>query len=103
VTLAYRIVRGSARLARPALGTNGVHQDQILDRLPHPVVPAVGLSSLDAYSHSICTGKLFIILLDLIGVAMICCGAWVQHWLRHAEATNAEQPSPLDERAATPL
>jgi hypothetical protein len=34
---------------------------------------------------------------------MICCGGMVQHWLHHAEATNVEQPSPLDERAATPL
>jgi hypothetical protein len=69
------------------------------DSLPNQQSPkALVLRFLTAHSIVI-----QFILLDLIGVAMIYCGGWVQHWLRHAEATNAEQPSPLDERAATPL
>jgi hypothetical protein len=69
------------------------------DSLPNQQSPkALVLRFLTAHSIAIQST-----LLDLTGVAVICGGGWVQRWLRHDDATSAEQPSPLDERAATPL
>ena len=34
------------------------------------------------------------ILLDLLGIAMIFCGGWVEYCVRDPVETNAEQPSP---------
>ena len=51
--LARCISGGLARFSWPALRPNGVLQSQILRRLLHPFVPAVGSPSLDAYSHSV--------------------------------------------------
>jgi hypothetical protein len=43
------------------------------------------------------------IVLDLLGVATIYFGGWLEHRLRHAEAKTGPPSPPLDERVATPL
>jgi hypothetical protein len=43
------------------------------------------------------------LVLDLLGVATIYFGGWMEHRLHRAEAKTAPPSPPLDERAATPL
>jgi hypothetical protein len=51
--LPCRIGRGLARFARPAFRMNGVLQAEFVDRLPNPLLSAVGSSSLDAHPASV--------------------------------------------------